>query len=752
MANIYARRLISTMDPLADYQAVGGRPSKVKELLHLDPNRLKEEARIASAPTHSAALERFPRRPFTRPPPPEEQMAAPAAAPSSSERPSTAPSRRTAVDSTSASGRAAPVARPRTAPRLSAPADTGPHRKSRWSVKNMEPEPSTEPAAQGADDGVIEHHGSANTSAVNTVSLIAGWQSDAQNTRQIRDHAEHTTASLGQRVKSRTETDLVRQAPAWWNVPKPVLTASKSFDDRHHQRVTRANRFHFVCEKEPTSARRQKALRDELFEVRINRFVAPVVHREAPVATPIDAEVRDNGRRKRPPPGIPSSTKAELAPAAAKEEVVARPRVSLETSIWSRRKMWCDAKSFHDTVQIRQMRFAVDWQCALEQFGLAQVIARDYRFEGIDEFEDSDPGTNPKVAEVGAVLMQCADMLYLLFTWYATLGGSGFMTMSFSEWSSFVDDHELASKTFKFCKRSDLDEVFYSMTTKKELTRVGFLAALVHTAIARYVKSRQMKEVAEALHRLLLRDVFPRAKLDLITDPESFRGEFCYQAETCAVLSKHEGALRSIFSGIASGGGSTKLLGVEEWCRFLDGVGLLAQDCTQQHARLAFVWSRMAVVDGRSALGKLREMQIPFESFLEAICRVAVMKSLPMDDEVEGIGQKAGFWHAGGYMEWAKKSDATAFHDFVRKRATEWGKENRYQPMHRCVDHLISIIVYAMQRKPTGAKDELKRKDDLTLDDREVRLWKQNQQKLRAKQAAMRSILGVSAFLKSTGT
>ena len=94
MANIYARRLISTMDPLADYQAVGGRPSKVKELLHLDPNRLKEEARIASAPTHSAALERFPRRPFTRPPPPEEQMAAPAAAPSSSERPSTAPSRR----------------------------------------------------------------------------------------------------------------------------------------------------------------------------------------------------------------------------------------------------------------------------------------------------------------------------------------------------------------------------------------------------------------------------------------------------------------------------------------------------------------------------------------------------------------------------------------------------------------------------------------------------------------------------------
>ena len=306
----------------------------------------------------------------------------------------------------------------------------------------MEPEPSTEPAAQGADDGVIEHHGSANTSAVNTVSLIAGWQSDAQNTRQIRDHAEHTTASLGQRVKSRTETDLVRQAPAWWNVPKPVLTASKSFDDRHHQRVTRANRFHFVCEKEPTSARRQKALRDELFEVRINRFVAPVVHREAPVATPIDAEVRDNGRGN----GLRREFhlhQSGASPCSCQGGGCRSARVSLETSIWSRRKMWCDAKSFHDTVQIRQMRFAVDWQCALEQFGLAQVIARDYRFEGIDEFEDSDPGTNPKVAEVGAVLMQCADMLYLLFTWYATLGGSGFMTMSFSEWSSFVDDHEL---------------------------------------------------------------------------------------------------------------------------------------------------------------------------------------------------------------------------------------------------------------------------------------------------------------------
>ena len=95
-------------------------------------------------------------------------------------------------------------------------------------------------------------------------------------------------------------------------------------------------------------------------------------------------------------------------------------------------------------------------------------------------------------------------------------------------------------------------------------------------------------------------------------------------------------------------------------------------------------------------------------------------------------------------MEWAKKSDPVAFADFVRKRATPWGEENRYQPMHRCVDHVIAIIVYEMQAKTDPAKSE-PRRADLNLSQAEAIAWRQAQQKLRAQRAVRTLSLGLSA-------
>ena len=43
----------------------------------------------------------------------------------------------------------------------------------------------------------------------------------------------------------------------------------------------------------------------------------------------------------------------------------------------------------------------------------------------------------------------------------------------------------------------------------------------------------------------------------------------------------------------------------------------------------------MCVIDAQSIVGRIKEMHLPFEGFLEAVCRVAAIKALPTDTEVE---------------------------------------------------------------------------------------------------------------------
>jgi len=94
------------------------------------------------------------------------------------------------------------------------------------------------------------------------------------------------------------------------------------------------------------------------------------------------------------------------------------------------------------------------------------------------------------------------------------------------------------------------------------------------------------------------------------------------------------------------------------------------------------------VLDETTDRGHLRETHLPFEGFLEALCRLAGLKALPRHDEIE----EAGAADAGDFLLKLKADDADEYHEFLANRGTPWGEEPS-QPLAQCIGHLCALIV-----------------------------------------------------------
>ena len=116
-----------------------------------------------------------------------------------------------------------------------------------------------------------------------------------------------------------------------------------------------------------------------------------------------------------------------------------------------------------------------------------------------------------------------------------------------------------------------------------------------------------------------------------------------YEPAVVAVLARHEVSLKNLFA-VAAGGepslsaSAGRLLSLEEWRALLKSLEFIGKDVTERDARLCFACSRMAVIDSRTQKGNDKENNLPFEGFLEALCRLSMLKALPSDEELEETG------------------------------------------------------------------------------------------------------------------
>ena len=242
----------------------------------------------------------------------------------------------------------------------------------------------------------------------------------------------------------------------------------------------------------------------------------------------------------------------------------------------------------------------------------------------------------------------------------------------------------------------------------RQLSRAEFVAALVKLSIERFVKNKhnpanELDDVSDAVEKLFLEHIAPGlsepapgAYQPKLPVPDAFRHIVCYTQPMSDTLRRLAPSLRVIFAGLAkvsfersrSGAyqlpklGKAKVVKREggavwtlvpghvsyvDWCRFIDKLGLRGANIRE--VTLCFLYSIMCVVDGMSDEGRVKEANLPFEGFMEAIVRLATAVPLPTDAQLEAQELTS----AEPFMAALEAADEAKFAAFADAQACEWG-------------------------------------------------------------------------------
>ena len=531
--------------------------------------------------------------------------------------------------------------------------------------------------------------GASSSMGIDTAALLLKEQ-EAQRTRLAAAAAGQPPLGMAPKPVGWNAPELKgalhESSPRWWPLPERFATAAERFDQQHATRSGRAERVLARLLADRTSISKVTAWDGAIHDVFSTRFVAPEVQRVRVIKR---AEPQ---KEKKFDPG----------------------------SVWRNRALWCDAKDFFDTDQVQRYKLDADFQRAVKS-GLARFI--------LQHDDDDDPAAETvrksrraaaaldaaamadiegaaEVQEVKDVLWQYHRVFFMLFDIYAALGGGDSVhDLSLNEWAEFVRDFKLASNKSKYCKPADLDRLFIAVDASsgdgarnKVLGRHEFLSCLVRLSVLKYVMTGQKSDVSDALNELFVVDIEPNLDPCLFAPPDVYRRGLLYQPEVSKVLLRHEESLRNLFHVVAKLPRSLSakklgmLIGLLEWREFVRRFALVDLDLNERDVTLCFVSSRMSVIDNTSERGRIKENTLPFEGFLEALCRLSMLKAWPTDVEV----QQSPHADAGEFVRCIRGEDPARYKTLCLESCTKWGDES-WLPLDRCVENLVLFLLHTIE-------------------------------------------------------
>lgn len=484
---------------------------------------------------------------------------------------------------------------------------------------------------------------------------------------------------------------LVESAPAWMKITPAIARAADQFETEQAGRFAKASAMHHGLSPRGRyrehSPRMDQAISWVTYDLTSNRYVPP--------APKLRQAVAFKPRAKKP---------------------VKEPE---KRNVWAARAEWADSKDMYDTEKVEEQRAKHDWPHI--KVLLTPMFNKYMRSVG-DVSQD-----------VKDVVFSNQDILVKIFEFYASLNGS-IHSISMNAWELFLNDFNLVDPKSKFCKRSDLGLLFISVDSatekmlrnseeegqpkiedeKKALGRIEFMAALVLLSVNKYILSGEADDPAESFFSLTSQDIEPAFDPTVYAASNAFRVA-AYDKSVNDELLLHDESLRNIFSAMCGTDGRAKqfkIISMEIWIDFLRRLDLVGHDITVRDAKLCFTWSRMMVIDGStSERGRRKEAGLPYEGFLEALCRLSVLKALPLDDEIDRLGfSDAGALYVAVHKlgEVTERLNQDALQEFkkaLQGRVVPWGGEP-LQPLSRAVAHLLAIIIRVIDAR--GNRDDLR--------------------------------------------
>ena len=110
----------------------------------------------------------------------------------------------------------------------------------------------------------------------------------------------------------------------------------------------------------------------------------------------------------------------------------------------------------------------------------------------------------------------------------------------------------------------------------------------------------------------------------------------------------------------------------------------------------------------------MRDSHLPFEGFLEAIVRMATLKALPTDAEIEAYDCA----DAASYFIKLRADEEDRYQQILNSRGNQWGAPPK-QPIARCVSHVCSMIVRRVEEDSGGTSATV----DMDVTWQEAKFW-----------------------------
>ena len=191
----------------------------------------------------------------------------------------------------------------------------------------------------------------------------------------------------------------------------------------------------------------------------------------------------------------------------------------------------------------------------------------------------------------------------------------------------------------------------------------------------------------------------------------------CVRPPVQVVLEANLGSIKTLYEQYAEvshqQGDDLKddaLMSIGEWMAFCSHLGLIeSRQLSVSQAKYIFIWSRIRSIKNNSDREEIRLRHLFPVDFLEALVRMATMISLPTDEEIEEVGAT----DAGEFLLAMQIDSPNSYRSFLESHrpkhkdpdCSDWEK-HCLQPIWRCVEHLIKLLVRTIEINTSAIKDD----------------------------------------------